>query len=134
MIKIKVRFFCWVALHGVVAAALTIGDSREHRLGLDHLQSQQCQGGEGGIYNPGFVESWISVLDGIIFFWKFSFCRHVFLCFANEQMTHNFPKKILIEIKMSSQGSFQTFSNQSGWWPSHLLEYQMVWREGQILT
>jgi len=24
-------------LHGVVAAALAVGDSREHRLGLDHL-------------------------------------------------------------------------------------------------
>ena len=41
MIKIQVRFLSWVALHGVVAAALSVGDSREHRLGLDHLQSEQ---------------------------------------------------------------------------------------------
>ena len=41
MIKIQVRFLSWVALHRVVAAALTVGDSREHRLGLDHLQSEQ---------------------------------------------------------------------------------------------
>ena len=41
ILKIWVRFLSWVALHGVVAAALSVGDSREHRLGLDHLQSQQ---------------------------------------------------------------------------------------------